>query len=299
MKPLHLIILVALNVVWAATLSIYKALELYLQPGDLVTMRFGIAAVSLLLLWAWLPGDAPRGRDLIKTCILGLIVFVLGHRLQVFGNHLSTASNSSILTATEPLITSMAAAVFLREHIGPRRVLGFALGMAGVALLNGVWRPDFKWVSLGASTIFVSSYVCEAAFSIGGKPIVTSASPIKFSALALAAGAAANLLLDGRQTLSAVTHLPGHAWLLLLLIGVIGTAFGYGFWFIVIRDCEVNVAALTIFLQPVSGVLIARLWLGESLHWGHLWGSLAIVLGLVVGLSRQVKSPAAVETMQR
>lgn len=299
MKPLHLIILVALNVVWAATLSIYKALELYLQPGDLVTMRFGIAAVSLLLLWAWLPGDAPRGRDLIKTCILGLIVFVLGHRLQVFGNHLSTASNSSILTATEPLITSVAAAVFLREHIGPRRVLGFALGMAGVALLNGVWRPDFKWVSLGASTIFVSSYVCEAAFSIGGKPIVTSASPIKFSALALAAGTAANLLLDGSQTLSAVTHLPGHAWLLLLLIGVIGTAFGYGFWFIVIRDCEVNVAALTIFLQPVSGVLIARLWLGESLHWGHLWGSLAIMLGLVVGLSRQVNSPAEIETIQR
>jgi len=58
----------------------------------------------------------------------------------------------------------------------------------------------------------------------------------------------------------------------------------------VIRESEVNLAALTIFLQPVFGLLIASLWLGESLHWGHLWGSAAIVIGLVIGLSRQIKS---------
>ena len=47
--------------------------------------------------------------------------------------------------AVEPLITSVAAALFLREHIGPRRLAGFGLGMCGVVLLNGVWRKDFQW----------------------------------------------------------------------------------------------------------------------------------------------------------
>jgi len=42
--------------------------------------------------------------------------------------------------------------------------------------------------------------------------------------------------------------------------------------------------------QPVFGLALAKLWLGETLHWGQLWGSVAIVLGLVVGLSRQVKT---------
>jgi len=36
-------------------------------------------------------------------------------------------------------------------------------------------------------------------------------------------------------------------------------------------------------------VAIAALWLHEPLHWRQLWGGLAIVLGLVVGLSRQVR----------
>lgn len=35
-----------------------------------------------------------------------------------------------------------------------------------------------------------------------------------------------------------------------------------------------------------SDVALAKLWLGETL----LWGSAAIVIGLVIGLSRQVKT---------
>jgi len=86
---------------------------------------------------------------------------------------------------------------------------------------------------------------------------------------------------------------------LMLVMALICTSFGYGFWFLVIRESEVNLAAMTIFLQPVCGLLIARVWLGEALHWGQLWGSLAIVVGLVVGLSRQIKSSAEVETLKR
>ena len=44
--------------------------------------------------------------------------------------------------------------------------------MCGVALLNGVWRKDFQWTGLVPSLIFVSSFVCEAAGSVIGKPIV-------------------------------------------------------------------------------------------------------------------------------
>lgn len=299
MKPAHLIILLALNVAWAGTLSIYKFVEPQLDTGGIVTLRFGIAALSLLVLWPWLPGGAPRGLDLLKTCALGLVVFTFGHRLQVIGNQLSTASNSSVLMAFEPLITSLAAAIFLREHIGLRRMIGFALGMTGVALLNGIWRADFKWVSLGASAIFMSSFVCETAFSIVSKPIIARASSLKLVAISLTVGTAANLLVDGRQTLTAAAHLPAQSWVLMLVTALICTSFGYGFWLHVIRESEVNLAALTIFAQPVCGLLIAKLWLGESLHWGQLWGSVAIVVGLVVGLSRQIKTSSDAETPKR
>ena len=293
MRPAYLIILIALNFFWAATLSAYKLIEQYLEPGGIVTLRFGLATLPFLVLWPWLPGATPRGRDLLKTCGVGLIVFVMGHRMQVLGNKLSTAANSSILMAVEPLVTALGAALFLREHIGPRRLVGFAFAMLGVILLNGVWRPEFKWVSLGASAIFMSSFFCETAYSIIGKGLIQRAGAMKVLALSLATGMVANLLIDGPTTIAAASRMPGHVWLLLLVLALVCTSFGYAFWFLVIREGEVNVAALTIFAQPVFGVALAKLWLGENLHWGQLWGSAAIVAGLIVGLSRQIKAPAA------
>jgi drug/metabolite transporter (DMT)-like permease len=221
---------------------------------------------------------------------MGMMLYVGGQRLQVYGNESGSAGNSAVLMAVEPLLTSVAAAIFLREHIGPRRLAGFALGMVGVGLLNGVGRADFQWTSMTASLIFLSSFVCEAAYSVLGKPIVTRASPMKMLAISMLVGTAANLLIDGRDTFAKAQSLGLNAWLLIAALAVICTAVGYSVWFIVIRDCPINVAALTIFSQAVFGVIIAAVWVHEKLHWGQLWGSLAILVGLVLGLSRQIKN---------
>ena len=293
MKPVYLIILLVINFCWAGSYSAYKVIGNDFPTGSIVTLRFGLAGLALLMAWPWLPGRAPHGRDLVNTCFLGVVLVVLGQRLQVYANQLGTAGNSSVLMAVEPLITSLAAAVFLREHIGPRRLGGFALGMCGVVLLNGVWRKDFQWAGLAPSLIFLLSFVCEAAGSVLGKPIVTRAGVMKMLTVALLAGTGVNLLVDGPTTLRVATTLSPLGWGLLLALALICTAIGYTVWFVVIRECPVNVAALTLFTQAVFGVAIAALWVGERPHSGQFLGSLAIVAGLVLGLSRQIKRPRA------
>src|SRR5437016_2221367 len=275
MKVSYLIILLVLNFFWAAVYSAYKIVGQDLPTGAIVTLRFGLAGVCLLAIWPWLRGPAPKGRELLKTCFLGLLLYVLGQRMQVYGNNLGTAGNSSVLMAVEPLITSVGAAIFLREHIGPRRIAGFTLGLCGVALLNGVWRSDFQWTGLGASLIFVGSFVCEASSSVIGKTIVLKASAVKMLAISLMIGTAANLLIDGGTTFRAVRMLSPQAWALLIAMATLCTAVGYSLWFIIIRECPVNVAALTIFAQSIFGVILAAVWLKERLHWGQLWGSVA------------------------
>ena len=289
MKPKYLIILLVMNFFWAAVYSAYKVIGQNVPTGAIVTLRFGLAGLCLLFAWPWLRGPAPRGRDLLMTCVMGVTLFVLGQRLQVYGNQLGRAGDSAVLMGFEPLITSLAAGMFLREHIGPRRWAGFALGLGGVALLHGVWRADFQWTGLGASLIFISSFVCEAAYSVMGKPIVARASIIKTLAISLLVGTAANLLIDGGQTVAAAHALSVHAWLLLLALAVICTSVGYSIWFLVIRECPVNVAALTVFAQAVFGVGLASIWLHEELHLGQLFGCLAITAALVLGLSRQIE----------
>ena len=282
-----------MNFFWAAVYSSYKVIGQSVPTGAIVTLRFGLAGLCLLFAWPWLPGSAPRGRDLAMTCLMGLMLYVLGQRLQVYGTQAGTAGNSAVLMGLEPLIASLAAAVFLHEHIGPRRWVGFALGMSGVAILHGIWRPDFQWSGLGPSLIFVSSFLCEAGYSVMGKPIVNRAGVMKMLAISLLVGTAVNLLIDGRETVEKAGAMPAKAWVLLLALAIICTAVGYSVWFIVIKECPINVAALTVFAQSVFGVALAAVWLHEELHWGQLLGSAAIIAGLVFGLSRQIKPTKA------
>ena len=295
MRLSYLILLIVMNCFWAGSLSIYKALGNYLEPGAIVTLRFGVAAVLLAVVWPWLPGKSPRGLDLLKTVLMGLIVFMVGQRVQVYGNKLGTAGNSSVLMAMEPLLTSVAAAIFLREHIGPRRWAGFTLGMLGVAVLNGFMRGGFEWAGLAVSLVFISSFLCEAVYSIMGKPLLERSGMLKILALSLLFGTLGNLLIDGPETLRAVRGMPAHFWWLILYLATICTSIGYAVWFLVIKETDVNVTALTIFVQPLAGLLIAGVWLHEPLHWGQFWGGLVIVGGLVLGLSRQIEAVPAIE----
>jgi O-acetylserine/cysteine efflux transporter len=286
-------LLLLANLFWGCVYSANKVLGQYLSPGGIVTLRFGLAALCFLPAWPFLRGPAPRGRDFFNAGLMGVLHFVLGQRLQTYANEIGTAGNSAVLMAIEPIFTSVAAAFFLRERLGPRRLAGFVLGMGGVALLNRVWRSDFQWAGLAPSLLFISSFGCEAAYSILGKPIVNRASGAKTVAVSLLAGTAANLLIDGPRTLRAAQTLPLQAWCLVFALAIICTVVGYTLWLLVIRECPVNVAALTIFAQSVFGIVIAALWVNETIHWGHLFGSLCIAAGLVFGLSRQVHRPVA------
>lgn len=289
MKPSHLILLLIMNFFWAAVYSAYKVIGTEIPSGNIVTFRFGLAALCFLVLWPWLPGKTPKGKDFWVTCFMGVMLFVVGQRLQVYANQIGTAGNSAVLMAFEPLLTSVLAAIFLREHIGPRRLAGFILSILGIALLNRVWSPDFRWSGLTASLIFISSFTCESTFSVMGKPVVQRAGAMRMMAISLLVALAINLIIDGRSTLTVFHNLSPGSWVILFALAIITTVIAYTVWFVVIRDAPLNVVAMTVFAQSVFGVFIAALWVGEKIHWGHALGSLSIAIGLGIGLSRQIQ----------
>ncbi|HEU5071729.1 MAG TPA: DMT family transporter [Verrucomicrobiae bacterium] len=294
MRTTYLLVLIGFNVFWGGTYSAFKDLKHWLNPGQLVTLRYGLAAILLLASWPFLRGPAPRGRDLWKTLVMGLIVFVGAPRLQVVATQAGQAGDMSVLVALEPLVATVGAALFLHEHVPARRWFGFFFGVLGAILLSNIWRPDFHLASLGANLLFISSFFCEAAYSVMGKPLIERAAFLKVTTLALLGGTLVNFAWDGPSTLAAARTLPLHAWLEIAYLAILCTAIGYAVWFAALRVVPVNVVAMTVFVQPFAGTLIAIVLLGESAHWGQLWGGLAIALGLALGLRQNRKpTPAA------
>ncbi len=285
MKRSHLIALLLMNAVWAGTYTAFKALlSAGLAPGEVVTLRFTLAAIGAMMLWPLLPGAAPAGKDLLKTAAMGVLVFAVGPRLQMHAADLGSAGDMSVVVATEPLVTALGAALLLRERVPPQRWAGFLFGMLGIIVLSGAWHLELRWQALAANLLFVSCFVCESAYSVIGKPLLTRSSPAKVVALALAWGTAANVLIDGPATVRKAVSLPMNAWILLAYLVILCTLIGYTLWYVVIREADVSLAALTILVQPMFGVVFAAHFLREELHGGQLWGMLAILAGLAVGL---------------
>ncbi len=284
MRAGWLLILIGFNVFWGGTYSAFKDLGQWLTPGQIVTLRYTLALLCLLVCWPLMPGKSPRGLDMLKVAVMGVLVFVCAPRLQVFATHAGHAGDMSVLVGLEPLVTTIGAALFLREHVPGNRWLGFFFGVIGAVLLSNIWQPDFQLASLGANALFIGSFFCESAYSVMGKPLIERAGFLKVTTLSLAAGVMLNLILDGPSTVTAAQHLPARGWLEIGYLATICTAIGYAVWFAAMRVLPVNAVAMTVFTQPFAGGVIAIFLLGESPRWGQLWGGMAIAAGLVLGL---------------
>lgn len=280
--------LIALNFVWAASPSVTAVLQPHLPPLGIVLLRFGFGAAALLLVWPWLPGALPRGLDLLRAVIMGLVVFTVGHRLQAAGVQLGRASDASVLLALDPFITSLGAALFLHERVPPRRWAGFAVAMLGVAVMS-LWRgAGTAGFSLLGNLLFVLSFVAETVWTVVGKPVADRWGVPRMVGVALVAGTLGNLLLAlprAGELSRAFAALPWSGWAALAVLGVVGTAVGYGVWYVVIRHLPVSVAAMTIYLQPLISAGLAWAWAEAPLHAGHLVGGAIIAAGLVLGLT--------------
>ncbi|MGE3311437.1 MAG: DMT family transporter [Limisphaerales bacterium] len=295
MKAAHLVILLALNCGWATLPALVNRFESELTPLEFVSLRYGFALAGLVLVWRWLPGQLPRGRDFWRTAIMGITVFTVGHQLQILGMQRSAASDAAVLLVLDPLISSLGAALFLHERIPGQRWAGFALAIGGVILLS-LWNNSAPLPGLFANLMIVLSFVSEAVWSVMGKPLVSRWGIPKVTALALAAGTLGNgllLLPDASTHASRFAAVSWEAWIWLAILGIVLTAVGYSVWHVVIREVPVSVAAMTIYLQPIVGTALAVVWAGEQPHAGHAWGSLAIIAGIILGVQRSKKMPAA------
>src|SRR5438093_13457936 len=102
-----------MNLLRAGTVSMYKYLGAFLGDGAIATIRFGFAAICLGVLWPWLPGKGPRGKDILRALVMGVIVFCISPRLHIAGVHRGPAGDTWLLTALEPSILAITAALFV------------------------------------------------------------------------------------------------------------------------------------------------------------------------------------------
>lgn len=198
----------------------------------------------------------------------------------------TTATNATLIYSTAPILIILLERAFSDRRIKTREIVGISIALLGVAtiVLNGDLGTILALSFNPGDVLIILASLSWAGYSIlyRSQRLSHLKSVTLFGVIALF-GAAINAPI-ALYKLSHASALPQStsAWLALCGIIVISsllafTAFQFG-----IRAVGASVAGLFMYLMTPFGVLLAIIFLGETLQGFHLVGIAAVMLGVAL-----------------
>jgi drug/metabolite transporter (DMT)-like permease len=266
---------------WGSTFLFIKIGDEALAPIQVSLGRLVVGTATLLVILSLRGERLPAGaRVWGQLAIAGLLLNVAPFTLFAYGEQHVSSLLAGIWNATVPLFTlPIAIAWIADEHATARRLLGLAIGFAGVLIVLGAWR------GLGGASLSGNLLCLGAAASYGlGFPYTRrylARRPEGPLALATAQLICATIEIAILTLL--FTHAPhGLATkhvLSVLALGVFGTGLTFVLNYSIIRDVGATIASTVAYVMPIVSTALGVIALGEPLRWYEPLGAAIIVAG--------------------
>ena len=277
------LLLVATAASFASSILINKVLIGQLPPLTLAAMRVLLAAPIAFAVLVALGRQLPQSRSDRRTCVLASLgVVVIPYCTLAFGQRTIPSGLSGILYSMMPLFTLLAAHLMLHdERLGPRKLAGIVLGIAGVTVVIG---PSLLG-GLGEHAIAELVTLCGPLAYAVGMVFMRRSRPIDPVVLTSAMFIAATfILLPVALLIEQPWHLRGGPELVgwLLAMAVVGTIVPAALNYMLVQSVGATRASVAMFLMPMIAVLFGTVFLGERLGASALAGMALILAGSLV-----------------
>ena len=130
----HLFALTA-NVMWGLMSPIGKSALQEFSAISLTTVRMVGAAAAFWLLSIFCKQEHVNHQDMLKIFFASLFALVFNQGVFIFGLSMTSPIDASIVTTTLPIVTMVVAAIYLKEPVTNKKVLGIFIGAMGALIL--------------------------------------------------------------------------------------------------------------------------------------------------------------------
>lgn len=258
----------------------------YAEPFIFMTVRFGLAA-AVLGVWAVCSGSRwPSGWALVNAAIVGCLI----HGVYLSGVFWAVrnglpAGMTALVSGLQPLMTTLIAALVLRESVRQRQWLGLLIGFVGVVL---VVAPKFTLDKsvLGATNPYTLGAALTAVFAISIGTVwqkrfataidLKTGTTVQYIAAGFLTGIL-SILFETQQMIWSPELIIAMIWLVFVLS--IGAVF---LLLILIRQGAVSQIASLFYLVPVTAAILAYFLFGETLSLVQLIGMAATTVGVAM-----------------
>lgn len=282
MNTANMLRLILLAAIWGSSFLFMRISAPVLGPGLLIECRVAFAALFLLIVGFLLKKKLNLAEHWKHYFILGFFNSAFPFLLFAYAASTLTASVLSVLNATAPMWGALISALWYRQAISAKKVLGLVLGTCGVALLVGfdaVATKPGAGIAIGAALVAAICYSVASAYAKEAKSVEPFANAHGSMWAATVLAIPALFLFPMRAP--ATIGIMGAA----LALGVMCTGVAYILYFKLIEDVGTTSALTVTFLNPLFGILWGALFLHEVVGWHTIAGSTIVIMGtaLVTG----------------
>ena len=283
--------LLGVVIIWGYTFPVIKNVLELIPPFTFLTYRFLLASSVILLIFR-----KKLKRITIQTVskgfLLGLFLFI-GYFGQTVGTQFTTATKTAFITGISVVLVPVFSFFWIREKIGFNSIIGVALAMAGLFLMNSNGR--LFYINKGDALVFL----CAIGFALYIVAVHVYTKEYDYVQLVFIQLVTVFLmsflmsLLFEREALHFSYNLPV-LWAI-AVTGIFATAFALYLQNRFQQYSSPTKIAIIFSSEPVFGALFSHLILGETIGLFGVIGGIAIFIGMLIAqLEKDEKSQVTV-----
>jgi len=220
-------------------------------------------------------------------------VYLVTGTIGMFGYHVlfftalkyTTAINSSIIAATNPMVTTLLAVIFLKNRLNSKQVIGILLSFTGVLLtITGADPEILKTFSFNAGDLWMLAAVTAwAVYGVFSKSRGKDIQPIVLTYYSFLV---CTILLIPfaiyEKPWEVLPAVPVPAQLAVIYMSIFPSVIGYLVQQMAIKEIGPSKASIFVNLVPLFSIILAVLLLGETLELVKLLTASLIVAGVFI-----------------
>ena len=264
----------------------------YVQPFGFIIFRVAGAAILFWIISIWGPKEKIEKKDYMRMLLCAILG--MGINMLVFfkGLALSTPINSSVIVTTTPIIVLILSAIFIKEKISGRKILGIAVGLfgaLGLILFSTEIRQDAPNIPLGNFLILMNC-VCYGSYLIAVRHLLNKYHPFTFMKWLFTLGFFLVMPFGYQEFIEIdFVNLPLNAILSIVFV-IVGTTFcTYLFNIFALTQLKASTLSAFVYVQPLIAILFATAMGKDSLTTLKILAACFVLMGVYLA-SRKPKS---------
>lgn len=288
MKNTRIYFLMALSALfWGGAFIAGKLSAPFIPPFTLTFLRFSIASIILygVILVKEKHVYKLKKEDIPIFLFTGIVGMVGYHILFFKACVYTTAINSSIIAASNPIMTAVLSFIFLKDKLSFKRFIGILLSFTGVLLTitNGYISTLSNITFNTGDILMLLAVLCWACYGIYSKKVMPRYSPITltfYSFLFCTIFLIPFVIYE--KPITFIPSIPIYSYIAVLYMSIFASVIGYLVQQMSIKQLGPSKTSIFINLVPIFSIILSSIILHETITLVKIFAAILIITGVYI-----------------